>query len=158
MNYRHLVSSLLLVTLFLLTSCGIYTAKSSTTAASLNVHAQPSPTVPAGYTPVYITFKQGKMSSSLTIFKKGTPYFFTIVNNDTSMHQFEITPPTYMGGHAILKGPTPLAQVGQIEPGVARTLTFTFHTTAAPHKLEFKDDSGNPCLATKRVAIVVIQS
>jgi hypothetical protein len=94
------------------------------------------------------------MSSSMTTFEKGAPYFLIIVNKDSAEHQFEITP-VVMGGH-VLHAPTPLATVANVQPGTTRTLSFVFKTVAARRQLAFMDAVGYACVPGKYVGIIVV--
>ena len=155
MRRLTLLCSLFTLCLLLLAACA-RTGNQTTTAAP-TVHIQAAPQVLAGYTPVHVIFQHASISSSMTTFKKDSPYFFIIVNNDSVEHQFTISPPVLMGGH-VLRLPTALATVDHIEPGTIRTLRFTFNYAVAKGKLEFSDRSGNPCLPGKHLAITVTKS
>ena len=119
-----------------LAGCGSVTQAASTQTKSQTTVA-PVPTTPAGYTSVYVTLSDFKITSSLTAFKKTVHYFFIITNKGQALHEFMIVPPM-MGGHITTQYMQAMsfAVIEGISPGETKTLEITFPKNAYPD-LEF---------------------
>lgn len=119
-----------------LAGCGSVTQAASTQTKTQATVA-PVPTPPAGYTPVYVTLSDFKITSSLTAFKKTVHYFFIITNKGQALHEFMIVPPM-MAGHITTQYMQAMsfAVIEGISPGETKTLEITFPKNAYPN-LEF---------------------
>jgi uncharacterized cupredoxin-like copper-binding protein len=87
---------------------------------------------------VQVTLSDFKIDSSLTTFKVGVPYHFTVINHGAAAHQMAIMPPT--------NAQLTIAQVKQmalagitdgINPGATQTFDYTFTKEYPAGSLEF---------------------
>jgi uncharacterized cupredoxin-like copper-binding protein len=108
---------------------------------------------------VQVTLTEFKIDSSLTNFKVGVPYHFTVVNNGTVAHQFVIMPPTTttitpeQAQSQALAGISP----DQLQPGATATLDYTFTKPYAEGQLEFACHVAGHYEAGMHTSIVVTQ-
>lgn len=82
-----------------------------------------------GAVKVKVTLDEFKITSSITTFKVGTPYFFIVKNIGDSLHEFFIMPDKPNGANYLVNGQYEGQQVFQgqeIQPGKTLMVNYTF--------------------------------
>ena len=97
---------------------------------ALAAACKPTPTPPVA---VQVTLTEMQLAPSITSFKVGQPYAFTIVNNGTQVHELRISPPMSAGISAM----NDFAGVASVQPGASTSFTYTFTQAYAVGGLEF---------------------
>ena len=90
-------------------------------------------------TKVVITLADNTITSSLTAFKAGVPYTFSITNRGRHEHNFNISPPVAVAGSIENSLASALLTVGddQLPIGGGTTVEYTFPESAVGTVLEF---------------------
>jgi uncharacterized cupredoxin-like copper-binding protein len=88
---------------------------------------------------VTVTLSDFKYDSSLTTFKQGVAYHFTVTNNGATNHDFYIMPPSTDPLTADQAKAMSLAGISgdQLPPGTSKTLDYTFTKAYPAGSLEF---------------------
>ena len=97
--------------------------------ASQNDVAAVQATPARGAVKVNVTLDEFKITSSITTFKVGTPYYFIVKNIGDSLHEFFIMPDKPNGANYLVNGQYEGRQVFQgqeIQPGKTLVVNYTF--------------------------------
>ena len=141
---RFVVSILvLLLALVAVVSLGIFSTQGHNVAlsATRNTSAQDriTPTVQAtpvlGAIKVKVTLDEYKITSSVTTFKVGTPYYFVVTNIGDILHEFFIMPDKPNGANYLVNGEYEgnAVQGQEIEPGKTLMVNYVFKASNTTH-------------------------
>ncbi len=141
---RFIVTMLvLLVALVAVVSLGIFSTQGHnvalSAARSTSVQDGSTPTVQAmpvrGAVRVDVTLNEYKITSSLTNFKVGTPYYFVVTNIGDTLHEFFIMPDKPNGSNYLVNGEYEgnAVQGQEIEPGKTLMVNYVFKASATTH-------------------------
>ena len=133
----------LLLALVAVVSLGIFSTQGHNVAlsATRSTSAQDSitPTVQAtpvlGAVKVEVTLAEFKITSSVTTFKVGTPYYFVVTNKGHSLHEFFIMPDKPNGSNYLVNGEYKgqAVQGQEIEPGAILMVNYVFKASNTTH-------------------------
>ncbi len=141
---RFVVSILvLLLALVAVVSLGIFSTQGHNVAlsATSNTSTQDGtiPTVQAtpvaGAIKVEVTLSEYKITSSVTTFKVGTPYYFVVTNRGGILHEFFIMPDKPNGANYLVNGEYEgnAVQGQEIEPGNTLMVNYVFKASNTTH-------------------------
>ncbi len=141
---RFIVSMfVLLLALIAVVALGIFSTQGHNVAlsAARSTSAQDAitPTVQAtpapGAVKVEVTLAEFKITSSITNFKVGIPYYFVVTNKGHSLHEFFIMPDKPNGSNYLVNGEYKgsAVQGQEIEPGTTLRVNYVFKTSNTTH-------------------------
>lgn len=134
---RFVVSMLLLLlAVLVVVSLGVLSTQSHTAASSVmhstlpqdatSISTQATP-VPAAIK-VDVTLAEFSITSSVTTFHAGTPYYFVVTNRGHSLHEFFIMPDKPDGSNYLVNGQYKgtIVQGQAVQPGGTLMVNYTF--------------------------------
>jgi uncharacterized cupredoxin-like copper-binding protein len=119
---------------------GLLLAACGPGASSNQPTAQPVSAQPVD---VQVKMSEFKVEPSITTFKVGVPYRFTVTNTGTVAHDFSISPPTmaHHGGSGMSveeahKDALAVIEADELPPGATKTVEVTFSKPTSQTSLE----------------------
>jgi uncharacterized cupredoxin-like copper-binding protein len=146
--FKNILKSLWLPAILIFTLFGL----AACSGASAN-NATPTPV------DVTVTLTDFKIDSSITTFKVGVPYHFTITNNGSVNHEFDVMPPMSdpVSPETVLADSVAHVNQDQLNPGATATLDYTFTKAYPAGTLEFACHLPGHYEAGMHTGIVVTQ-
>ncbi len=110
-------------------------ARSTSTSAQDAVTPTVQATPMAGAVKVDVTLSEFHITSSVTDFKVGTPYYFVVTNAGRSLHEFFIMPDKPNGSNYLVNGQYngALVQGQPVKPGTTLMVNYTFKASNTTH-------------------------